>query len=245
MASGCFSSKLEEVGRIDIGAAGLKVLHMIDFTSDYAYAAVAHPSSGNVAVIRTADRKIVATLATGPGTHMATVRPQGGEGRNGGRDQCFLFGAVRRTSGDRSIGIEIPFELQLRGDLVRGNCRTEQETLTLLAAQGLQELKLFLRFNALGKRHQAQAVADIDDRPEYFCGPARCFDILDEGSVNLDLVERKTAQISQSAIAGAKIIQGNGHAELLQVLQDLHGFGCFFQEAGFGDFKLEPVGSET
>ena len=70
-----YSSKLEEVGRIDMGAAGLKVPHMIDFTSDYAYAAVAHPSSGNVAVIRTSDRKIVATLATGPGTHMATVKP--------------------------------------------------------------------------------------------------------------------------------------------------------------------------
>jgi hypothetical protein len=48
-----YNSKLEEVGRIDMGAQGLKVPHMIDFTSDYAYAAVAHPSSGNVAVIRT------------------------------------------------------------------------------------------------------------------------------------------------------------------------------------------------
>jgi len=70
-----YSSKLEEVGRIDMAAEGLKVPHMIDFTSDYAYAAVAHPSSGNVAVIRTSDRKIIATLATGPGTHMATVKP--------------------------------------------------------------------------------------------------------------------------------------------------------------------------
>jgi DNA-binding beta-propeller fold protein YncE len=70
-----YNSKLEEVGRIDMGAEGLKVPHMIDFTSDYAYAAVAHPSSGNVAVIRTSDRKIIATLATGPGTHMATVKP--------------------------------------------------------------------------------------------------------------------------------------------------------------------------
>jgi len=70
-----YNSKIEEVGRIDMGAQGLKVPHMIDFTSDYAYAAVAHPSSGNVAVIRTSDRKIIATLATGPGTHMATVKP--------------------------------------------------------------------------------------------------------------------------------------------------------------------------
>jgi hypothetical protein len=70
-----YNSKLEQVGRIDIGAEGLKVPHMIDFTSDYAYAAVAHPSSGNVAVIKTSDRKIIAKLDTGPGTHMATVKP--------------------------------------------------------------------------------------------------------------------------------------------------------------------------
>src|SRR5438105_13827824 len=67
---------------------------------------------------------------------------------------CSLVAATdRRTSGNRSVGMGISFELQLRGDLARGNCRTEQETLTLLAAQGLQELKLFLRFNPLGKRH--------------------------------------------------------------------------------------------
>jgi DNA-binding beta-propeller fold protein YncE len=70
-----YNSKLEEVDRVDMGAQGFKVPHMIDFTSDYAYAVVAHPSSGNVAVIRTSDRKIIATLATGPGTHMATIKP--------------------------------------------------------------------------------------------------------------------------------------------------------------------------
>jgi DNA-binding beta-propeller fold protein YncE len=70
-----YNSKLEEAGRVDMGAQGFKVPHMIDFTSDYAYAVIAHPSSGNVAVFRTSDRKIIATLATGPGTHMATVKP--------------------------------------------------------------------------------------------------------------------------------------------------------------------------
>lgn len=70
-----FNAKLEEVGRIDMAAQGLKVPHMIDFSSDYAYAAVANPSSGNVAVIRTEDRTVVAVLNTGRGSHMATVKP--------------------------------------------------------------------------------------------------------------------------------------------------------------------------
>jgi DNA-binding beta-propeller fold protein YncE len=70
-----FNSALEEVARIDMGRHGVKVPHMIDFTSDYAYAFVAAPASGDVSVIRTADRKVLAVLRTGPGSHMAVVKP--------------------------------------------------------------------------------------------------------------------------------------------------------------------------
>lgn len=68
-------SELKEVARIDMAAHGVKVPHMIDFTSDYAYAFIASPASGDVSVIRTADRMVVAVLKTGPGTHMAVVKP--------------------------------------------------------------------------------------------------------------------------------------------------------------------------
>ena len=70
-----FTSKLEEVARVDMTAHGVKVPHMIDFTSDHAYAFIAGPASGNVSVIRTSDRAVVAVLKTGPGTHMAMVKP--------------------------------------------------------------------------------------------------------------------------------------------------------------------------
>jgi DNA-binding beta-propeller fold protein YncE len=49
--------------------------HMIDFTSDYAYAFIANPASANTAVIRTADRQMVAILPTGAGSHFAGVVP--------------------------------------------------------------------------------------------------------------------------------------------------------------------------
>lgn len=49
--------------------------HMIDFTSDHRYAFVANTVSGNVAVIRTADREVIDVIRTGPGTHMAAVAP--------------------------------------------------------------------------------------------------------------------------------------------------------------------------
>ncbi len=70
-----FNSKLEEVARIDMGAHGVRVPHMIDFTSDGAYAFIASTASGDVSVIRAADRAVVSVLKTGPGTHMAAVKP--------------------------------------------------------------------------------------------------------------------------------------------------------------------------
>jgi DNA-binding beta-propeller fold protein YncE len=70
-----YSSGLEELDRVDLGAQGLRVPHMIDFTSDHSYAFIASTGSGDVTVIRTEDREIVARFPTGPGTHMAAVKP--------------------------------------------------------------------------------------------------------------------------------------------------------------------------
>jgi DNA-binding beta-propeller fold protein YncE len=73
-----FNAKLEETARIDMTAHGVAVPHMIDFTSDYAYAFIAAPKSGDVSVIRTEDRAVMAVLKTGPGSHMAVVKPDDG-----------------------------------------------------------------------------------------------------------------------------------------------------------------------
>src|SRR3990170_1456839 len=70
-----YSSGLEELDRVDLGAQGIRVPHMIDFTSDHAYAFIASTGPGDVTVIRTEDREIVARVPTGPGTHMAAVKP--------------------------------------------------------------------------------------------------------------------------------------------------------------------------
>lgn len=57
---------------------GVRVPHMIDFTADGAYGFLASTGSGDVSVIRTADRNVVAVLPTGPGTYMAVVKPGDG-----------------------------------------------------------------------------------------------------------------------------------------------------------------------
>lgn len=70
-----FDSTFRETATVDLGSQGARVLHFIDFTSDYRYAFIANPASGNVAVIRAADRKLVTLIPTGPRTHHAAVAP--------------------------------------------------------------------------------------------------------------------------------------------------------------------------
>jgi DNA-binding beta-propeller fold protein YncE len=70
-----FDPSFVEIGRIDMEAHGMRVPHMIEFTSDYRYAFVAAPATGNTAVVRAADRAVVAVIQTGPRTHHAAVSP--------------------------------------------------------------------------------------------------------------------------------------------------------------------------
>jgi DNA-binding beta-propeller fold protein YncE len=72
-----YDEKLEERAKLDLSAHGVRVPHMVDFTPDGAYALIAATASGNVTVIRAADRRVVAVLPTGPASHAATVRPDG------------------------------------------------------------------------------------------------------------------------------------------------------------------------
>lgn len=70
-----FNSSLDEIAKIDLGSQGARVPHMIEFTADQRYAFIANPSTGNVAVVRAPDRRLVALLTTGPRTHHAAVAP--------------------------------------------------------------------------------------------------------------------------------------------------------------------------
>ncbi|HSI76499.1 MAG TPA: hypothetical protein VK957_11400 [Lunatimonas sp.] len=78
-----FNSVLEENDVIDFPelfskqeiSGQVTMPHMIEFNSTHEYAAVASPASGNVAIIRTSDRKVIDVIATGSGAHMASFTP--------------------------------------------------------------------------------------------------------------------------------------------------------------------------
>ncbi|MWV64529.1 cell surface protein [Halorubrum sp. JWXQ-INN 858] len=65
----------EQVDEIDTGAVGGEVPHMVDYTSDYEYAAVACTVGGRTLIYRTEDRELVANLETGAGSHFAGFSP--------------------------------------------------------------------------------------------------------------------------------------------------------------------------
>ncbi len=70
----------ELVDEIDIAALEEtedegNVPHMVDFSSDYEYAAVACTAGARTLVFRTEDRELVGACPTGPGTHFAGFTP--------------------------------------------------------------------------------------------------------------------------------------------------------------------------
>ncbi|WP_418282246.1 cell surface protein [Halorubrum sp. DTA98] len=67
--------EFEQVDAIDTGAEGGEVPHMVDYSSDYEYAAVACTAGARTLVYRTEDRELVANLETGAGSHFAGFSP--------------------------------------------------------------------------------------------------------------------------------------------------------------------------
>jgi hypothetical protein len=66
-----------------------------------------------------------------------------------------------------------------------------------------------------------------------------------ERSVDLDLVERETAQKAQRRIAVAEIIHRNSDSEVAKPVQDFKCRLAVFEEYGFGDLKLQSLGRKS
>ena len=62
-----------------------------------------------------------------------------------------------------------------------------------------------------------------------------------ERTVDLDLVERETAQIAQRRIAGSEIIERNPDAEAAQLVQDRKRRLAVLQQHRFGDLQFEAI----
>ena len=68
---------------------------------------------------------------------------------------------------------------------------------------------------------------------------------LDERAVDLDLVEREGPQVGERRIAGAEIVHGDAHAEVLQLAQRGQRAVQVADQRRFGDFEFQPMRREA
>ena len=66
-------------------------------------------------------------------------------------------------------------------------------------------------------------------------------ELVDERAVDLDLVERKHAQIAERRIAGAEIVENDGNAHQPQLMQRLDMLDIVLQQHRFGDLELQAL----
>jgi YVTN family beta-propeller protein len=101
-----YDRELELAHTVDLEPLGIRVPHMIHFTSDQAYAFIAAVGSGHTVVIRAEDREVVGVLETGPRTHMATVAP----------DDRTVLVAVIGSAGRRWDGELVELEIDTENE---------------------------------------------------------------------------------------------------------------------------------
>lgn len=119
-------SDLAEKEVIDLGGVA-DLIHMIDFSADFAYAFIASVATGNTVVIRTEDREVVAVLETGPGTHMASVS----------RDDRIIVDVLGNAEGAGASLVEIVFDREAESfEIGRSLIITEDPLFADLAGAG-------------------------------------------------------------------------------------------------------------
>lgn len=75
---------------------------------------------------------------------------------------------------------------------------------------------------AFDPHSHVQLASERDDRLDHQPDPAMgTVEALHEGSIDLDLIERKAPQIAEARIAGPEIVHHDGHAHRLE-RQELH-----------------------
>jgi len=126
-------------------------------------------------------------------------------------------------------------------EFVGGQRHREPVTLPVGAAQFEQQRALLLGLDALGGGFDAEARAERRDRLDDHGRVAVTVDVLDEGTVDLDLVERERAQVAERRIAGAEVVHRDAHAERAQLVQHGDDHLVVLQQHRLGDLELEAV----
>src|SRR5450631_4779045 len=94
--------------------------------------------------------------------------------------------------------------------------------LHLIAAPCSEEIQLRFSFNTFSDYLQLETVSQRDDGHGNACVVGLGGDIANEGSIDLECIERKTLQIGQAGIAGPEIIHCQAYAVRTQCLENTY-----------------------
>src|ERR1700688_1369507 len=100
-----------------------------------------------------------------------------------------------------------------------GGRASKQIALPLVTLLVLQELQLGVGLDAFRQHRQTKSTSKAQDGADNGRGLIVGIDRLDERAVDLDLVERKRAQVRERRIAGAEVAHGDADAQRLDVPQ--------------------------
>ena len=105
--------------------------------------------------------------------------------------------------------------------------------------------ELFGGFHALGGGRHAHAVGERGNRAHDVERARILGDVLDEGTVDLDLVEREALQVGQRRISGAEIVHRDPDPERPQLMQHRKRGLLVVQQYALGDLDLQPRGCKA
>src|SRR3954464_10538087 len=95
----------------------------------------------------------------------------------------------------------------------------EQEALRHLALESMQLLELRLRLHTFGDGRESEFVRQRQDQPDELTTAAFGIETVDEAAIDLDEVASELAQQRQVRVAGAEVVDGDAHAEAVQLVE--------------------------
>ncbi len=69
--------------------------------------------------------------------------------------------------------------------------------------------------------------------------------VANETAIDLQLVDRKAAQVAEARIADTEVVDGNRHAHFTQLPEDASGFLGIGHHGAFREFNLQQCRVET
>ena len=111
----------------------------------------------------------------------------------------------------------------------------------------MQGLLLALGLDTLADDAQLQGMGEADDgADDRVTLPAALVVVepSDERLVDLDRVDREAGQVRQRRVAGPEVVEGEGHAELVQRSDGLVRAVRLVEQRGLGELEAQPLGRQ-